>query len=168
MNLPLFSLSLLKWHWKLIVGALLLAALGVQTLRVAGLKSSLTAEKAGRTADRLSYEKAQAEATANALSNKLKVETENAKKADVADSRADDLAARYRALSLQYASAQRAAGKADLPSPAQGAESSDGPGRPSLVPQGSILIPQADALICATNTARLEAVREWALSLSQP
>ena len=165
MNLLPFSISLLRSHWKLIAAAILLALLGVQTLRVASLKSSLSAEKAGRLADRETYKRAQMEATANAFSAKIKKEAEDAKKADAADSRADDLAARYRALSLQYASAQRAARKADLPQSPESPASGDRPGGPSLIPQGSILIPQADALICATNTARLEAVREWALGI---
>jgi len=165
MNLVPFSLSLLKGHWRLIVGALLLAALGIQTLRVAGLESSLNAERAGRKADHLSYENAQAQAAVDAYAAKIRKETEDAKKADAADARYADLSGQYRAAVMRYQAAQRAAGKADLPQSPEGPASSDGPGGFAVVPTGSILIPQADALICATNTARLESVREWVLSL---
>lgn len=165
MNLVPFSLSLLKGHWKLIIGALLLAVIGVQQLRVVGLKSSLSAERAGRKVDRLSYEKAQAQAAVDAYAAKIRKETEDAKKADAADARYTDLSQQYRAAVMRYQAAQRAAGKADLPQSPEGPASSDRPGGLAIVPTGSILIPQADALICAENTARLEAVREWALSL---
>jgi len=165
MNLRKFLTSGFLAHWKLIAAAILLALLGVQTLRIAGLKSSLSAEKAGRLADRETYKRAQMEATANAFSAKIKKEAEDAKKADAADARYADLSQQYRAAVLRYQAAQREAGKADLPQSPESPASGDRPGGPSLIPQGSILIPQADALICATNTARLEAVREWALSL---
>jgi len=167
MNLVPFSLSLLKGHWRLIVGALLLAALGIQTLRVAGLESSLNAERAGRKADHLSYENAQAQAAVDAYAAKIKKETEDAKKADAADSRADDLAARYRALSLQYASAQRAAGKPDLSGPAKASQGPDSTSGAPVIPIGSILIPEADAVICATNQGRLEVSHEWALGIGE-
>jgi len=165
MNLVPFSLSLLKGHWKLIIGALLLTVIGVQQLRVVWLKSSLSAERAGRAADRSSYEKAQAQTAVDAYSAKIKKEAEDAKKADAADVRYADLSGQYRAAVLRYQASQREAGKADLPQSPKGSASSDGPGGLAIVPTGSILIPQADALICAENTARLEAVREWALGI---
>ena len=165
MNLLPFATSLLRGHWKLIIGVLLLAVIGMQQLRVTGLKSSLSAEKAGRAADRSNYERAQLKATADAYAAKIKKEAEYAKKADAADARYADLSGQYHAAVLHYQAAQRAAGKADLPQSTKGAEGSDGSGGPPLIPQGSILIPQADALICADNTARLEAVREWALGI---
>ena len=165
MNLIPFAAGTLRAHWKLIVAALLLAAIGIQQLRVTGLKSSLSAEKAGRIADQEGYRRAQAEAEVNALAAKIKKEAEDAKKADAADARFADLSQQYRAAVLRYQAAQRAAGSADLPQPTQGAASGDGPGGPAVIPQGAILIPQADALVCADNTARLEAVRDWALGL---
>ena len=165
MNLVPFSLSLLKVHWKRIIGALLLTVIGVQTLRVAGLKSSLSAEKAGRLVDRETYKRAQMEATANAFAAKIKKEAEDAKKADAADSRADDLATRYRTLSLQYAAAQRQAGKPDLPGASKAPQGPDSASGAPIIPLGSILIPEADALICATNQGRLEAAHEWAISI---
>lgn len=166
MNLIPFSISILRAHWKLIALALLLAAVGAQQLRVTGLKSSLSAEKAGRAADRSNYERAQLKATADAYAAKIKKEAEDAKKTDAADARYADLSSQYHAAVLRYQASQRAASGTDLSQSSEATASGDGPGGPSLVPQGSILIPQVDALICADNTARLEAVREWALGLN--
>jgi len=164
-NLPAFSIAFLRSNWKLLLGVGLILLLIVQTFRLQNTQAALEAERAGRTTDRSEYRRAQAEATANALADARKKEAENARKADAADVRADDLAARYRALSLQYAAAQRSARSPDLPRPAQAAESPDGPGGPAVIPSGSILIPQADALICADGIARLQAGHEWALGL---
>lgn len=166
MNLRKFLTGSFLAHWKLIGVALLLAVIGIQQMRVVGLKSSLTAEKTGRAADRASYERAQAEATANALADKMKKDQDNARKADEADARADDLAVRYRSLSLQYAQAQRAASVQHLSSPAETTTRGNGPDRSPVLPLGQLMIPEADAFICATNQARLEAVRDWTLSLS--
>lgn len=165
MNLPLFALSALRRHWKLIGLALLLAAIGVQQLRVVGLKSSISAEKAGRALDRSNYEKAQAQAAVDAYAAKIKKEAEDAKKAEAADARYADLSGQYRAAVLRYQAAQRAAGKADLPKSSQASSGPNSPGGAPIIPLGSILIPEADALICATNQGRLEAAHEWALSL---
>lgn len=165
MNLHAFSIAFLRGHWKLLLGVGLALLLIVQTFRLQATEDTLSAEKAGRAADRSGYKRAQAEATTNALAAKVKKEAENDRKADAADVRADDYAARYRALSLRYAAAQRAAGSPDLPSPAETTQGSDGPGGPAVIPSGSILIPQADALICADGIARLQAGHEWALGL---
>lgn len=167
MNLPAFFIAFLRGNWKLLLGVGLILLLIVQTFRLQNTQAALEAERAARSADRSEYRRAQAEATANALADARKKEAEDAKKADAADARYADLSQQYRAAVLRYQAAQGAARQADLPSAPESPASSDGPGGPSLVPQGSILIPQEDALICATNTARLEAVRGWALNLHQ-
>ncbi|WDA37875.1 hypothetical protein [Sphingobium sp. YC-XJ3] len=165
MNLPAFSIAFLRGNWKLLLGAGLVLLLIVQTFRLQNTQAVLEAERAGRSADRSEYRRAQAEATANALADARKKEAEDAKKADAADARYADLSQQYRAAVLRYQAAQGSARQADLPSATESPTGSNGPGGPSIVPAGSILIPQEDALICATNTARLEAVREWALTL---
>lgn len=168
MNAIPFALSTLRAHWKLIGAAFLLLALIIQTFRLSATEGALSAERAGRQADRASYEQAQADATSAALSAKLKKDAENAQKAEQADSRYADLSQQYRAAVLRYQAAQGAARKADLPSLSESAESGDGPGGGSVFPVGSILIPENDAFICGENTARLQAVRAWAGSLDQP
>lgn len=165
MNLIPFAAGVLRAHWKLIGLALLLAVIGVQQLRVTGLKSSLSAEKAGRLADRKEYHRAQMEATAKAYAAKIKTEKAYEAEREKADLAAADLGKQYRAIVLRYADAQRAGSGTNLPQPTESTASSNGPGGPAVLPQGAILIPQADALVCADNTARLEAVREWALGL---
>lgn len=167
MNLPAFSIAFLRSHWRLLLGVGLILLLIVQTFRLQNTQAALEAERAGRTADRSEYRRAQAEATANALADARKKEAEDAKKANAADVRYADLSQQYRAAVLRYQAAQGTARQADLPSATESPASGDGPGGPALVPQGSILIPQEDALVCATNTARLEAVREWAIGLQQ-
>ncbi|KKW92702.1 hypothetical protein [Sphingobium chungbukense] len=165
MNLPAFSIAFLRGNWKLLLGAGIVLLLIVQTFRLQNTQAALEAERAGRTADRSEYRRAQAEATANAIADARKKEAEDAKKADAADARYADLSQQYRAAVLRYGAAQSAARQTDLPVPSASPASSDRPGGPTIVPQGSILIPQEDALICANNTARLEAVREWTLTL---
>lgn len=95
MNALPFALSTLRAHWKLIGAAFLLLALIIQTFRLSATEGALSAERAGRQADRASYEQAQAQATSAALSAKLKKDAENAQKAKQADSRYADLRARY-------------------------------------------------------------------------
>lgn len=166
MNLPAFSIAFLRSHWRLLVSVGLILLLIVQTFRLQNTQAALEAERAGRTADRSEYRRAQAEATANAIADARKKEVEDAKKADAADVRYADLSQQYRAAVVRYQAAQGRAGKPDLRKTTEGSTSSDRSGGPTIIPQGSILIPQEDALICATNTARLEAVREWAQSLN--
>lgn len=139
----------------------------VQTFRHQSTIAALETERLGRASDRKDYQRAQAEATANALSDKMKKEAEYAAKAYEADARYADLSGQYRAAVLRYQAAQRAVGGSDLPSAAEATQSRDGSGGGAVISAGDILIPQADALICAENTARLEAVRAWALSIGE-
>ena len=163
--------AFLRRYWPQALAAIAIALLGifatVQTFRLQSTAEKLETERLGRASDRKDYQRAQAEATANALSDKMKKEAEYAAKADEADARYADLSGQYRAAVLRYQAAQRAAGGSDLPGAAQAAQGGDRPGGGAVIPVGDILIPQADALICAENTARLEAVRAWALSIGE-
>jgi len=153
----------------IIAAGVVIAALAIfvtiQTFRLVSTQGALEAETAGRRGDAARYAQAQAEAAAIALSAKMKKEAEYAAKAEQADARADDLGQRYHAAVLRYQAAQRSGRATDMPGTAQSAESSDGPGGSPVIPLGNILIPEADAFVCATNTGRLQAAREWALSL---
>lgn len=168
MNLLPFAIGTLRAHWKLIVGVLLLAVIGVQQLRVTGLKSSLSAEKAGRALDLKEYQRAQMEATAKAYAAKIKKEAEYEAEREKADLAAADLGKQYRAIVMRYAAAQGEARRSDMPVPSETATRGDRSSGIAQLPVGQLIIPQADALICADNTARLESVREWALTLSIP
>ena len=167
MNLIPFAIGALRAHWKLIGLTLLLAVVGIQQLRVTGLKSSLSAEKAGRALDRKEYQRAQMEATAKAYAAKIKTEKAYEAEREKADLATADLGKQYRAIVLRYADAQGKAGRPDLSQPAEAAESVDRSGGPAILPVGQLMIPEADAFICATNTARLQAARDWALSLEK-
>lgn len=164
--------SAVRANWKLIATAGVILALSLYAWRLdslrAGYKADWQTEKAGRAADRSAYEKAQAQAAIDAYTAKIKKEAEDAKKADAADARYADLSEQYRAAVLRYQAAQRAAGGTNLSRPAEAPESGDRPGGPAIVPLGNILIPEADAFLCADHTARLQAVREWALYLTDP
>lgn len=165
MNLLPFAMGVFRGHWKLILGGGLVLALIIQTFRLQATEGALSAEKASRAADRSSYERAQAQATVDAYAAKLKKENEDARKADAADARATAVAADYHAAVLRLASAQRAASEGHLPESTETATGSDRSDRNTVLPVGQLMIPEADAFICAGNQARLEAVREWALNL---
>lgn len=161
----------LRHYWPQAIAVLAFALLGifamVQTFRHQSAVAELETERLGRASDRKDYQRAQAEATANALSDKMKKEAEYAAKADEADARYTDLSGQYRAAVLRYQAAQRAAGGTDLPRAPDATQGADEPGGGAVIPAGDILIPQADALICAENTARLQAAHDWALSLER-
>ncbi|ANI78996.1 hypothetical protein [Sphingobium sp. EP60837] len=170
MNLGPALAALWKRYWPhlLVGGAVVALILGlvIQSFRLSATQGALAAEKAARKADTAVFARAQSEAAQMALAAKLKKETEDVRKADAADARAADLAVRYRSLSLQYAQAQRAASVQHLSGATETASGGDGPDRSAVLPLGQLMIPEADAFICAGNQARLEAVREWALGLS--
>lgn len=165
MNLIPFALSAVRQHWRIALIAIVLLALTIQTFRLSATQSALQAEKSGRRADATNYARAQAEATAIALSAKMKKEAEYAAHAEQADARADDLGQRYHAAILRYQAAQRSGRATDLPGATESTQSADGPGGSPVIPFGNILIPEADAFVCATNTGRLQAARDWALPL---
>lgn len=165
MNLIPFALSAVRQHWRIALIAIVLLALTIQTFRLSATQSALDAETAGRRADATSYAQAQAEAAAIALTAKMKKEAEYAAKAEQADARVDDLGQRYHAAVLRYQAAQRAGRATDLPVAAESTESADRSSGSPVIPLGNILIPENDAFVCATNTARLQAAHEWALSL---
>ena len=158
-------IRLLRQDWILYVLGALALLLIVQTFRLQSIYAALEAERLGRTNDRNEYRRAQAEATAVALTAKLKKEAEYAARADEADTRYADLSGRYRAAVMRYQAARRAGGGTDLPGTTEAATGVDGAGSGAGIPVGTILIPQDDALICAENTARLQAAHEWAASL---
>ena len=111
------TLAFLRAHWKLIGLGLLLSLLTVQQLRLTGLKSSLSAEKAGRIADQESYRRAQAEAEAKALAVKAAQEKQYAQAAKAADADYDALRERYADLLRNQGAGGSASGTT---APAQG------------------------------------------------
>lgn len=153
------------------IGAVLvLAALAlfatVQTFRLASTQADLRAEKDGRRADRAAVVRAQSEATALALAEKLKKEKEDAEAAQLAQADYDALRQRYAGV-LRSQGAGGAPGRADLPRTASATGISDEAAAGAGLPVGAIIIAQSDALICADNTAYAQAAFAWAEGIAK-
>lgn len=124
---------------------------------------SLLKEKAAHQQDINSYKAAQAAATDKAQSEKAILQKESKASADQADADYSTLYSQYRSVLLRYQAAQSRTG---VPGDSQlpPAQSGNGPSASPQVPAGSISITLDDANVCAVNTARLQAVHDWALN----
>mgnify|MGYP001065364282 CR=1 FL=1 len=145
------------------VGALLgLAMLGlalkVQTGRLGDARRALATEQALRQRDRAEVKAAQAKAQADWQAELARIAEHNRRLSNDADRKTDHSRAVYSARVLRLPAAPTdpaAAGTAPLPR-AHPAARPDGSGGDSL------LLARSDALICADNTARLQAAHDWA------
>ena len=115
---------------------------------------------------------ANARAIAQATAAKEAKDAQNAKLAVHSDEAAADLRGRYHAVVVQLAAAQSLDRSPDLPRDAETAARGDGPGESAGVSAGAepaadytLTISRDDALSCADNTARLQAVHDWAVAL---
>lgn len=108
------------------------------------------------------YKEAQAFAEKMSLEEALKKERENAENARKADEVYNDLLSKYNASILRY---QREAINRQTGSVHLSSTSSSSDGSYTESENTTISITLGDAGICAENTARLQAVREWALGL---
>lgn len=124
--------------------------------------TSLKLENARQTIElnKKTYEAAQKEAEAKALTNKINMEKKYEDEREKADSNYADLNSKYRAAVLRYSEAKRQASRPNLSGPSEASEVSNRSNKDSLVP-----VPEADLLICAENTARLENARDWIFSI---
>jgi uncharacterized protein len=128
-----------------------------------------------RAATLTAIQRANATAIQQATAAKEAKDAYNAQLAAQSDHTAADLRGRYHAAVLQLAAAQSRARSAHLPGDADAAARSDGPGDGAGVPAGGgtgdpadpLAISRDDALTCADNTARLQAVHDWAVALGQ-
>jgi len=105
-----------------------------------------------------SFKDTQAEANRKAEAKRVELKKESEENAKNADRRYNDLYSVYRANLLRY--------KADQGNSVRSNRSELQPTQGGNRPSGStdvLTITISDANICATNTARLQAVREWAL-----
>lgn len=147
------------------VTALVMTSIGWYTtdLKLDTAKVQIKFEQEGRILDRTIYEKAQAEAANKAYEEKIKKDEENAKKAAKADADYNALLSRYNASILRYQASQTADRSTGSIHMSSTSETSDGSN--STRESTEILITLEDAGICAENTARLGAVRNWATGL---
>lgn len=136
----------------------------------------LDAAVSGRAADRAAYAQAQAEYEAKALREKEEIERKNREEAKKADAAYNDLLGKYRTNLVRYQAAQRQSSRPNL-SVAPGTSDGDYRSRRSpqlpapeylvdrrIIVEDSVIIPMADAEICAVNTARLIVTRDWVLN----
>lgn len=123
----------------------------------------LLRERAAHKLDVDNFKKAQAAADAKAQAIKHSLQQEATSNANAADARYGELLAQYRANLVRFKADQS---RTEQPGDSQlsPAQSSDGPSPSPVVPSDSISISLGDAQICAVNTARLQAVHDWALN----
>lgn len=142
------------WTWR------------IETLRARHL-AALIACRAEKTEQAEIFRRTQKAALDLATAARTKKEAEHESARQTSDASLADLRARYRALVLRKAAADhRDASRTYLPENATASTGADGADRNSGVPARVFIITQADALICADNSARLQTAQHWALSLA--
>jgi hypothetical protein len=154
--------NFIKTHWKSIIFDLLILCLGFSVYSCHSIKGDLVKEKAAHAADTKTFKAAQAQADKNAQAQKTKLETEGKQKADDADKNYSSLLSKYNASLMRYKQANQGSAGTSGYSQLQSPQSGDGPGQSPFVS-----IPVDDAGICAENTARLQAVHDWATHLGE-
>lgn len=123
----------------------------------------LIAEQVSHKNDNATFKNAQADANAKAQQIKQTLQKESKANADQADARYATLLVQYRSNLLRYQANQSiTSGPYNYQLPT--AESSNGPGSGSDLPSNTIHITLDDAGVCAINTARLQAVHDWAVN----
>ncbi|MCW2406620.1 hypothetical protein M2336_003249 [Sphingobium sp. B1D7B] len=145
--------------WPAATGALALALILALAwgMRVDHLRERHAAALAQARQD---YRAAQAKAQADFDAQVAALRVHNRRLNDAAEQKSEALTLVYRdrVVRLPVAPAACASNRPGLPAPGD-AQPVDRSGR------DPILLDRADALICATNTARLEAARAWALEM---
>lgn len=137
----------------------------ITSLKLETAKQQIVTEQNGRKADQASYKAAASEAKVKNLEEVKKINEENDRKAEVSDDRYDALRKLYDANLVQYARDQatkRNSGTVQLSS----VTATTGGGY-TTSESTEISISFEDAGICAENTARIQAVKEWADSQKQ-
>ena len=156
--------SILKYWQYWLIGLLLGCGLA-STYGLYDTRISLTKEKAAHAYDIKSFKDAQAAANNKAQEERAILQKESKANADQADANYSTLLARYHTSLMRYAPSKggtKFASNNQLSSP----EGSDGPSASTDLP-ATLTITGDDANICAINTARLQAVRDWATTLPQ-
>lgn len=142
----------------------ILTALFFSTTLIAGglashLGDELSKEKTAHAADVQHFKDVQKAANDQAEATKKELIKESKANAEQADINYHDLLSKYNASILRYKANQSSSRKAhsdQLPT----SEGGDGSGTSTF-----ISITMSDAKICSVNTARLQAVRDWAITL---
>jgi hypothetical protein len=181
--IPLPATVTLKGIWAAIIAlafAILLALLGVQTVRIEGFKIwPLSIEGWKPKAERLQHDldavkAAQQVALEKAQAAKAKAELDYKNLAETTDAneqkaRADAMAGAERYITDHRVRPQAAGGSAGRTAPAAEDHGATGGNSAGAAPElDEVTVTADDIRICTVNTTRLEAVRDWAIDLSSP
>ena len=154
--------SLIK-YWQYWLIALLVSLLALCGVSLNDTKTKLVKEQIAHTNDITNFKNAQAQAEAQAAQDKVILQKESKADADQADAAYTTLYAKYHAVLLRYTSQASASGtQSTVDNQLQSAKGSNGPSEGP-----NISITMSDAQICAENTARLQAVHDWAITLPE-
>lgn len=153
--------SMIKYWYLWIIG-LLLAANGLTGWQLKHTTAALKTEVAAHIKDINDFKTAQAEANTKAQAITDTLTKRSKDDATKADANYSNLLTQYRSNLLRYSASKGGTsqpGNNQLPTAQGGNGPSDG------TQLSSITISQDDAGICAVNTARLQAVHDWAIGL---
>jgi hypothetical protein len=150
-------------YWYVWLIALLVSSNGFTYWRWQVNHTQLIKEVAAFNAQAASFKAAQAAANAQANAERNVLQKESKADAEQADADYATLLAQYHASLLRYSASQ---GDTQQPGnnqlqPTQGSNGSS----PSTDLPAQIVISGSDAEVCAVNTARLQAVHDWAITL---
>jgi hypothetical protein len=146
-------------NWQIVVIVILLLTNAGTFWLYNHTNISLVKEKASHASDIASFKKAQADADSKAQAEKVILQKESKADADQADANYATLFARYKSSLLRY-SANQSGTKSTSDNQLPSAQGGNGPSENT-----KLSITVDDAQICAENTARLQAVHDWAITL---
>lgn len=158
--LSAFAQSIIK-YWKLYLIGLLIGLQVLTAYMWHHTADELKTEKASHTKDINDFKAAQIAANEKAQQEKQALEQASKERANAADKDYSSLLSKYNASLLRYSTTHQSVAVQSNPSEQYSTtEGGDGPSPDTL-----ISITLSDAQICATNTARLQAVHDWAVKL---
>lgn len=150
-------------YWQYWLIGLLIAVNAFTGWQLKHTRDSLRTEVAAHVKDISDFRNAQVEADKQAAATKVALTKESKADADQADANYSILLSRYRTSLLRFSPSQGGSGTiGDHQLPAS--QGGDGPSSSTDLPK-SLTITGSDAEVCATNTARLMVVHDWAVKL---
>jgi len=155
--------SSLTKYWKIYVVILIMLLQGLTACGWYKEHKAVTAEKLALQSEITSVKDAQAAADKLAQDEKIKLQKDNQAKANAAVQNYSTLLTKYNASLMRY-SATHIPSSPEQSSNSKPDDSTEGGTGPSGDSQ-FLTIKLEDAKICATNTARLVAVHDWAVGL---
>ena len=146
-----------------VVSALMAVGLVLMAFGWNGTHNTLVKERAQHELVVQQFKDVQTAANLKAEAKRKELEKKAIEDAQEADKRYSNLLAEYRSNLLRFKANQSGGTRPDSHYD-EATPSSPGPGQSTKLPPGELIISMKDAEICAINTARLQAVREWAIT----